>query len=340
MKRLTYRKKVFLDRRSRLRPAPHSGRREIISSYTVPISNKLHLVDAPERIRAFENINRESLFKFMDRIEQVLQMGGRVKIDFAKTVEMHPCGTLVFLANLSLWQAAYPGRISCTYPEDDAVEQLLQHFDVLPGLGLAPRKKITHERVIFWRYFSGTDATASIYKELTKAVRDGIEHPQRELFADCLNEAVSNTVNHAYKFEIEGLPPKEQRKWWILSYLKDESVFVAIYDLGVTIPGSLRKKPEWADFLKLRNYKDDRLIETAVVSNRTSTKLPERGKGFPEMLEFSRNLSAGALSIVSGLGAYSYNARESQQYRYKFGVPLPGTLVLWEIPFRQERSDG
>jgi hypothetical protein len=230
-------------------------------------------------------------------------------------------------------------RITAQYPADEVVEQLLQHFGQLQRLGLAPRKEITHDRVLFWHYISGATVDAATYRTLTASVRGNIDHPEAALFADCLNEAVSNAVNHAYKFETSDLPPEEMRKWWMFSEPRDDKLFVAIYDCGVSIPQSLRRKPEWHDYATLRSLKDGRLIRSAVTSERTSTRLVHRGKGLPEMLEFSSQLAQGGLSIWSRDGAWLYHAQSGRSETLNFRSALRGTLVLWEIPFRKERRN-
>ncbi|WP_162300390.1 hypothetical protein [Corticimicrobacter populi] len=278
---------------------------------------------------------RGQLLAFIEHANRILMGGGSIRLDFSKITELHPCGTLIFMANFDIWIERYPGKIQGNYPDDEVVEQLLQHFKVMEKLGLPNRKTINHDRVRFWHYKSGKTVDAAAYRDLATTVRDNIEHPERELFADCLNEAVANTVGHAYDFEKPWLPPHDHRKWWVVSSLRDEHVFVAIYDMGVTIPGSLRRKPELSDFLRLRRFKDARLIEAATASSRTSTRLPHRGKGLPEMLEFSRNLASGFLSIVSGRGAYYYDPQTGVASRKNLECTIPGTLVLWQIPFEQ-----
>lgn len=259
----------------------------------------------------------------------------RVVIDFKDTNLLHPCGTLIFMSHLDIWLDKYPGKLRCTYPEDKVSEELLQHISVFDKLGLPERRRIEHERVKFWHYHHGTDADSTNYKSLTKSVREGIVHPAKELFADCLNEAVVNTVNHAYKFEVAHTPRKSLQKWWMFSLYRDELLFVAIYDQGVGIPRSLKRKPELADFLRPRSYNDGRMIQGAVASELTSTKLPHRGKGLPEMLEFSNNLKHGGLSIWSQSGGVIYDAEKGKKTRHKLSRALPGTLVLWSIPFRK-----
>jgi hypothetical protein len=260
-------------------------------------------------------------------------------IDFQQTKDLHPCGMLIFMSHLDIWLDAHPGKLSCNYPDDPVAEELLQHVSVLSRLGLTSRKAIEHDRVKYWHYHCGTNADSTTYKDLTKAVRAGIVHPNKELFADCLNEAVVNTVGHAYKFSVNHTPPRSLRKWWMFSLLKDDNLFVAIYDQGVGIPRSLKKKPEFIDYFRMRNYNDAMLIQAAIGSKMTSTRLPHRGKGLPEMLEFSQNLRKGGLSIWSQNGGVTYNASLEDEKRHRVSESLPGTLVLWSIPFRQEQQN-
>lgn len=293
-------------------------------------------VTAPEVFQATHAEPRNRVIEFFNTVSGWLRQRVRVRVDFAKTQRMHPCATLILLAKLDIWCFMYPGLLSGTYPEDEVVEQLFQHFGVLPMLGLTPRQQVTHDRVKYWFYFSGTKVEPGGYRDLTTAVRSSIEHPEPLLFGDCLNEAVTNAVNHAYKFDSADVPPHEMRKWWMLSQFKDGALFVAIYDHGVSIPRSLRRKPEFTDFATLRYYKGARLIKEATKSLRTTTRLKHRGKGLPEMLEFSSSLSQGGLSILSNDGAWVYVADGGRETTATFDKPLPGTLVLWELALRPE----
>jgi hypothetical protein len=131
----------------------------------------------------------------------------------------------------------------------------------------------------------------------------------------------------------------KHQKWWIFSLYRDNFLFVVIYDTGEGVPKSLRRKPEWQEYLRLRQYSDSRIIESAITTHRTSTKQPERGKGLPGMLEFSSLLSDGSLSIWSARGSFKYNASTKKLTRRKFSQPLPGTLVQWKIPFPKGQTD-
>jgi hypothetical protein len=344
MKKLHYHRKLYLDRHAARRPKPTVQRRRQSKSRQKPLD--LRSMTRPVNVPAPQNFYlaspdcRELLFQFFDRIDEALRQGRRVNINFEKTSGLHPCGTLVFMARLDLWLEKYPGMMTAGYPTDEVVEQLFQHLAVLEKLGRSPRHTISSERVAYWNFYSGAKADLSGFKDTTLSIIKGIEHPNQILFADCLNEAVCNTVGHAYKYYSEDEVPSHLRRWWIFSEFREDRMFVAIYDAGHGIPGTLRRKPEWVEYLKVRHYNDDRIIQSAIVSNRTSTLQPERGKGLPEMLEFSQSLKGGGLSILSSKGAFYYDASTGTPRRRKFALPLPGTLVQWAIPFRKEQGNG
>ncbi|PMQ16986.1 hypothetical protein JaAD80_08250 [Janthinobacterium sp. AD80] len=294
---------------------------------------------APQKFYFLGVADQKPLFDFLSLVKSKLDANFRVKINFDNTEEVHPCGTLIFLSHLDLWVDRYPGRVSCNYPRDPVVEELLQHVSALSKLGLTSRKSIAHERVKHWHYHYGKDLNSATYSDLTRATREGIVHPAKETFADCLNEAVANTVGHAYEHPFKGMPPEDQRKWWMLSLLKDDELFVAIYDQGIGIPGSLKRKPKFFEYFKRRTYNDGILIQAAIDSKLTRTRLPHRGKGLPEMLEFSEQLKDGGLSIWSQHGGMTYNAQRRVERCHKMKSRLPGTLVLWSIPFRKEQEN-
>lgn len=323
-------KRRGMARRAARRAANRRGR---------PRTVKLSL---PATIKIVDLEPRTQLLAIIERARKALADGHTVRLDFTDIERLYPCGTLILLAHLDIWIDLFPGKVLGNYPSDEVAEQLFQHFRFIERFGLPNRTTVSHDRVKFWHFKSGRKVDAAAYKDLATTVRDNIAHPERELFADCLNEAVSNAVGHAYDFDTLWTPVESHRKWWVVSSLRDDHIFVAIYDMGVTIPESLRRKPELSDYFRLRKYKDGRLIAAATSSTRTSTRLPHRGKGLPEMLEFSQALASGYLSIASGRGTYSYDAKTGKDSQKYLECTIPGTLVLWQIPFENhsdERKD-
>jgi hypothetical protein len=343
MKKLSYRRRDYLDRRSRLISTQAKERRASGPSKPgTPRRRKsdARTVTAPNVFELSVETNRAAVFVFLERVDELLAEGVNVKIGFGDTSELHPCGTLVLMANIDAWMTRFPGKLSCDYPKDEIVEQLFQHVGLLGRLGHSPRREISSERVAHWHFYSGLTADPSAFLDLTLSIIDEIDHPNAPLFADCLNEAVCNTVGHAYKDADSSGVPEALRKWWIFSQYKDGRFFVAIYDIGDGIPRTLRRKPEWIEYLRLRHYNDGSILRSAISSTRTRTLQPERGKGLPEMLEFSQSLKDGGLSILSAKGGFRYDAASAAMRHRKFDLPLRGTLVQWSIPFRKEHGNG
>lgn len=343
MKKLSYRRREYLDRRARLLGLRVRDRR--VAGPSKPGTPRRRATDlvtvlAPGTFELVADSNRAAVFDFFARVRDALQSGYRVKIGFGSTSELHPCGTLVLMANIEEWMTRFPDKLSCDYPNDEVVEQLFQHVGLLAKFGHTPRREISSERVAFWHFYSGSTADPSTFVDLTLSIIDEIDHPNAPLFADCLNEAICNTVGHAYKECSESDVPGPLRKWWIFSQYKAGRFFVAIYDIGDGIPRTLRRKPEWIEFLRIRHYKDGSILRSAIATNRTRTLQPERGKGLPEMLEFSQSLKAGGLSILSAKGGFRYDAGTEAMRHRKFSLPLRGTLVQWAIPFRKEPGNG
>lgn len=343
MKKLSYRRREYLDRRARQicigrreRRAPGPSREGAPRRRVTDALN----VAAPDKFELSDDVNRTAVFAFFDRVREGLDAGRKVRIGFGATSRLHPCGTLVLMANIEAWMTTYPGQLLCDYPKDEIVEQLFQHVGLLAKFGHRPRREISSERVAFWHFYSGDTVDPSAFLNLTLSIIDEIDHPNAALFADCLNEAICNTVGHAYKECPVTAVPAALRKWWIFSQYKEDRFFVAIYDIGDGIPRTLRRKPEWIEFLRARHYKDGSILRSAIATTRTRTRQPERGKGLPEMLEFSKSLKAGGLSILSAKGGFRYDAETEAMRHRKFSQPLRGTLVQWAIPFRKEHGHG
>ncbi|WP_198159319.1 ATP-binding protein, partial [Methylomonas lenta] len=148
------------------------------------------------------------------------------------------------------------------------------------------------------------------------------------LFAS-MSEAVTNIIHHAYN---DG----QTKEWRMFAQHKDEKLTVAICDQGIGIPGSLRQKPEIKEYLKspihfAKRRRDTALIEVAVQSTRSKTRLPHRGKGLKEMLELVKSGTVGGLRIFSKKGAFDYSASMKLETRKDYKTDINGTIIIWEI---------
>lgn len=304
--------------------------RKAIRRIKNPTAEKRIMIDAPEVFSLIDSHDRERLLFFIKNIKTHLHNGRKIYLIFDKTKILHPCGTLFAVSNIESILALYPKTINCNYPKNDVVEQLFQHIGFLNLLGKRDsRKKITAENVRYWHYVNGVSTDdVSKFKDLLKSINLD-EDIESGLF-EGMSEAVTNTIQHAYD-------NNEQKMWWMFAQKKESLFQIAICDLGMGIPASLRKKPEIMEFIAspvhhVKNRRDTSLIEIAVDSSRSSTRLAHRGNGLKDMLDFAKTNNIGGFRIFSAKGAFSYQASNHQEYRTDYRDEIRGTIVQWQIP--------
>ncbi len=295
------------------------------------------MIGSPESFSLIEKDNRNQLIIFLNTIKENLKKGFKVHLIFNKTKRLHPCGMLYAVSNIESLLETYPKTISCGYPRDDVVEQLFQHIGFLKLLGKTEcRKIITADNVRYWHYVNGISTDdVSKFKELIQSINFN-EDIQSGLF-ESMSEAVTNTIQHAY----EGTKPK---KWWMFAQNKNSLLEIAICDLGIGIPKSLRRKPELKERMastlhRIKNRRDTVLIEVATGSNRSSTQLSHRGHGLKDMLEFVKTNEIGGFRIFSAKGAFNYSSSNKQVSRKDYPNGINGTIVQWQIPVERNNED-
>lgn len=305
-------------RRSRKSKSPRSSvQRHSVASILVPV-----------HVRYYANKDQRKEFgRFLERVEHYLVLGRKVFLDFSVTKRLFPCGVLIVMGVVDDWVQRFPSRVSANYPADDLVEQMLQHVGVLQKLGLSPRKKISHDDVTRWHYFTGMNVDATPVEPFMEQVRAVVGEEAQMGLADCVNEAMTNVRHHAYEKNGGG-------RWWIFATISEKRIFVAMHDRGASIPATLLEKPEIWDYLTGRVWRqgraDGKLI-SAAAEGRTSTKLPYRGKGLPEMLQFTKAAANGELAIYSRRGFFRFSGREQLESVGRLTKPITGTLIVWML---------
>jgi hypothetical protein len=321
-----------------------------------------NVTDAPElvaapRIFGIENKDsRSDLVRFLKKLREWAVLKGRhVKIDFSATKQMQMAGTLLFAAELDrINTLTSKPRISCDYPPDQLVAQVLQHVGIFDMLGQNRRLKVTHETVRYWKIASGHSADGERASQAIEAYEDRFSKPDQKALYRALTEAMTNCRHHAYpddeKERAAGhwwIAQTGLRRWWMFSQLKDNRLSVGLCDLGVGIPRSLRIDKAGLLGLILGIIgglrllpNDANLIRGAMALGATRTKQEHRGKGLMDMRSVLDGLK-GTLQIHSGRGFYGYRAAEAREQctNFRRSMSIGGTVVLWEIPVTQQASD-
>lgn len=286
-------------------------------------------IAVPTQVRYHLPKEMRSVFEtFVSSVQMALAAGAAVELDFRQTTSLYPCGLLLLMGLVDEWTDAYPNRLTARYPEGDIVEQMLQQVGVLQKLGLEPRKSISHSDVLRWHYFTGRDVDGKAIEPFMDEVRPLVSEEAQAGLYDCIAEAMTNVHHHAYDAAQDG-------RWWMFGTISDKRLFVAMHDRGETIPGTLLAKPQFRDYLTGRTLglrdADGQLISLAV-GGRTSTRLSYRGKGLPEMAEFTNSTPQSDLAIYSRRGFYRLS-NQGHAYQTHGNLPwqVPGTLLLWTI---------
>jgi hypothetical protein len=283
------------------------------------------------RLYAKKEIRRETE-SFFEQLNRNLTNGKQVVIDFSPVERLFPCGLLILMGWVDEWISRFPGRLFAKYPKEDLVEQMLQHVGVLKKLGLPERKKVDHNDVKRWHFFHGQNADATPIEPFMLDLQSLLGEERQLGLCNCVTEAMINVGHHAYLSSGSG-------SWWIFATISEKTVFIAIYDHGESIPATLLSKPLVKDFLTGRMWlqaRGDSKLITAAVGGRTRTQLPYRGKGLPEMLEFTKSNPNSELGIFSRKGFFQYDDHEKSG---KLKTPIKGTLVIWKLKVSGIKND-
>lgn len=316
------------------------GRKSGSQKHGIYVSTKETLI-APKVFRLLNDVSRNGLFGLTHRAKVALNSGKTVSIKLKDVEKLYPCATLYFCAHIETLIEEFPGRIHLDYPSNEVVCQLFQHVGLLGKAGLTPIYEVNEAAVKDWHFVKGTSVDTSAFHEMFDRYKEQLNAQVAMTLAGSMSEAVTNSVQHAYP-KVDGEPVK----WWMFSELRyhpdlhEHHLTIVIFDFGIGIAQSLRKKPSIGEYIakkfrsKLKH--DQKLLASAVGSSISSTQLPYRGKGLPEMLENIKSNQIGGLLIHSNYGSFLYNARTANETAKPYQLPLDGTLVQWTIPIADE----
>lgn len=169
-------------------------------------------------------------------------------------------------------------------------------------------------------------------------------HEGSLLAYNAITESISNVWQHAYDDSFFDTPvPLQLRNWWIIVQHIEDQFFIAMYDVGASIPVTISTKP-WAPalietiskFLDRNGVKvfasgDAKSIKAAVDYGKSRFKKDNRGKGLTEAKDFVQRNPEGSMFIFSGLGHYAYHTEGDEEKLETLGAPLKGTLIQWNL---------
>ena len=285
---------------------------------------------------------------FFHRLRQCVLRRRSVVIDFRTTRRMSAAGTLLLAAELSRINEILGAErfITCSYPRDRKVAQVLQHVGVFELLGQTRRCRITADDVKYWKVDSGSLVDGEKADKAMEGYKHLFSDPKRKALYRGLTEAMTNCKQHAYEEDRgDGLGPVP--RWWMFSELRKGRLAVAICDLGIGMPRSLRRDDAGLLGMILNVFSTRRLaphdgnfISAAMEVGKSRTGEQHRGKGLTDLRAVLDGLG-GKLQIHSNQGFCEYEANKSGELckNFKASMSIYGTLVLWLTPVPGEEAE-
>lgn len=357
MKKLKAKRKLWLDART-YRQWSENVRAARMRNHVETTSHskmKCCVISVPRVLVAEKPKQRQEILNVINQTITTLAKGDtKVKLDFSKVEKIFPGGMLILLASLQLFTNVWKGRITARCPPHSLTAQLINHFGLADAFGVSANlSKPKASSVIDWQFLTGTKAGGEEVRELLNNYRHKTNAEIPEGLFAALTEGLTNVRHHAYTENSE--VPAEFQKWWLFARYTEPletetgSLFIAIYDMGVGIPSTMRSKLEKGEIIldlidkvgqSTRVTKgsalDRRLLEEAVEYKRSQTGQPHRGNGLPEMREFASTTNGGRLHIVSGQAQYTFVAGKIDGHTLGFKEEFPGTLLLWSLPLKMK----
>ena len=205
------------------------------------------------------------------------------------------------------------------------------------------------EDVVYWKATKGDTQSGDKYGSLVEAIaeranRDHAKQLEVSGLWRSVNEAVANSVDHAYKKpRHDGFAGLPDTKWWMFSQIKDDVFTLAVCDLGCGYRRTINETiPE--QFIAtcassfLANNRDALAIDTAMEYGRSGTNQSNRGKGSRDVLSLLQKHGDGELTVLSNSGwmRYEYkNSVEKNRGNGTVGIDIGGTIVWWKLPLKE-----
>lgn len=352
MKRPT---RELMERQVRLARYRHKERLHRRGKHRIPPENRY--VRPGEKIKAPKSFNLIrgaglEVGKFLRAVAQtVLVNKQEVRLDFRDTEHFHVPGTILLFAELdriiSISDLRKPISIIDPFRRRprEVLKQIGIHGLTNDRCDIIP----TREDVVYWKATKGNTQSGDSYGSLVEAIaeranRDHANQLEVSGLWRSVNEAIANSIDHAYKWpRHDNFSGLDLTKWWMFSQIKNDVFTLAVCDLGCGYRKTINETiPEQfvANFASsfLGTNRDALAIDTAMEYGRSGTNQGNRGKGSRDVLSLLQKHGDGELVVLSNSGwmRYEYqNKAESARKNGTVGIDIGGTIVWWKLPLKE-----
>lgn len=294
----------------------------------------------------------EEIARFLRAVsDSVLIKREPVRLNFRETESFHVPGTILLFAELDriISVSGMSKPITIVDPFRRRPREVLKQIGIHTLTGDSCNLVPEREDVVYWKATKGNTQTGSSYASLIESVaeranRDHVTHLEVSGLWRSVSEAVSNSVDHAYKKpRSDGFQGLDDTRWWMFSQIKDAHFSLAVCDLGCgyrrTINETLPEKfiAAFAASVQGRN-RDSIAIDTAMEYGRSGTHQSNRGKGSRDALSLLAKHGTGGLIVLSNTGWMRYSFRDGKETKREYGslgIDIGGTVVWWSLPLTE-----
>lgn len=309
------------------------------------------LIKAPKSFNLIKGSGLE-VGKFLRAVaHSVLVNKQQVRLDFKNTEQFHVPGTILLFAELDriISTSELTKPVSIIDPFRRRPREVLKQIGIHRLTG--DRCDIIPERedVVYWKATKGNTQSGDTYGSLVEAIaeranRDHAKQLEVSGLWRSVNEAIANSIDHAYKKpRYDNFPGLNETKWWMFSQIKDGVFTLAVCDLGCgyakTISETIPEKfVATIASTFLGTNRDALSIDTAMEYGRSGTHQSNRGKGSRDVLSLLQKHGDGELVVLSNSGwmRYEYQNREERnKSNGALGIDIGGTIVWWKLPLKE-----
>ena len=296
----------------------------------------------------YMDLSPEYIKKCVNFFERVAKKDENFCIDFSEVKKIYVSATIALYSVIEELRAKKPGiKIYFNYKRKDKkhVRDVFENTgleELARGTAQSSKKNTPLKITSIDAALSELEIHSTHAFEIIKSIDDKFFHEkmnkkQKGSLSRGIAEALLNVTDHAYdERDDEGL-----KKYWITAINLYDYLHIAIYDRGIGIPQSIRRKVEFLKwFSKDDKIKDSDLIAKAVQKDdedyisrfRHKDKgKTNRGKGLKNISKVMKNFNMEAkLVIISGRGCYS-ELSDGREKREELDVSLQGTLIQWSM---------
>ena len=267
----------------------------------------------------------------------------RCTLDFRELEKLQAASALVLMAEIDMWHIKSKKKlIAHTHNWSADIHKFMKElgfFDLVEPLETKKLKEaFDQQKITYLQVVRGERSDGKVAKELREKAEStfnvGLGTKKINRLYAALTESFMNAHQHAYE--------DEPAYWWLVAaYNKQERLLtVAVYDRGLGIPNTIRKKlgENIQKLFPIVNI-DSKLISEAVESSfydedntRTRMKKTYHGRGLKQIAELAAE--GGELKIASLRGYCSFGVDKDKltpKYQGDLGAKLQGTLIEWTI---------